>query len=125
MTGPEQRIDKWLFFARVVKSRSLAQKLAQSGTLRLNREKVTQSAKTVRPGDVLTIPVAGRVRVLKVLDPGARRGPAPEAATLFEDLSPRDPSPRDPSPRVDPAAGAAPPGGGSAEGEAGEGRSGR
>ena len=120
MTGPEQRIDKWLFFARVVKSRSLAQKLAQSGTLRLNREKVTQSAKTVRPGDVLTIPVAGRVRVLKVLDPGARRGPATEAATLFEDLSPRDPSPR-----VDPAAGAAPPGGGSAEGEVGDGRSGR
>lgn len=85
--GGEQRIDKWLFFARVVKSRTLAQKLAVSGAVRLNREKVTHAARTVRPGDVLTISLNERVRVLRILDPGLRRGPAPEAATLFEDLS--------------------------------------
>ncbi|WP_182086938.1 RNA-binding S4 domain-containing protein [Aureimonas sp. ME7] len=86
--GGEQRIDKWLFFARVVKSRSLAQKLALSGAVRVNREKVSHAARIVRPGDVLTISINDRVRVLKVLDPGERRGPAPEAATLFEDLTP-------------------------------------
>lgn len=87
MAGGEQRIDKWLFFARVVKSRSLAQKLAVSGAVRLNREKVAHSARTVRPGDVLTISINDRIRVLRILDPGLRRGPASEAATLFEDLS--------------------------------------
>lgn len=87
MSGGEQRIDKWLFFARVVKSRSLAQKLAISGTIRLNREKVVHSARLVRPGDVLTLQVAGRVRVLKVLEPGDRRGPALEATALYEDLT--------------------------------------
>jgi ribosome-associated heat shock protein Hsp15 len=89
MTGLEQRIDKWLFFARVVKSRSLAQKLALSGAVRVNREKVGHSARIVRPGDVLTISVQERIRVLRVLAPGERRGPASEAATLFEDLTPR------------------------------------
>jgi ribosome-associated heat shock protein Hsp15 len=88
MAAGEQRIDKWLFFARVCKSRSLAQKLTVSGAVRVNREKITHSARLVRPGDVLTISVAERIRVLKVLDPGTRRGPAPEAALLFEDLTP-------------------------------------
>ncbi|MBB3997311.1 RNA-binding S4 domain-containing protein [Aureimonas pseudogalii] len=88
MAGSEQRIDKWLFFARVVKSRSLAQKLAISGAVRVNREKVSHSARIVRPGDVLTINVHERIRVLRVLDPGVRRGPASEAAALFEDLTP-------------------------------------
>ena len=86
--GGEQRIDKWLFFARVVKSRSLAQKLALSGAVRVNREKIGHAARIVRPGDVLTISVHERVRVLKVLDAGLRRGPASEAARLFEDLTP-------------------------------------
>lgn len=86
--GGEQRIDKWLFFARVVKSRSLAQKLAISGAVRVNREKVSHAARIVRPGDVLTISVHERVRVLRVLDPGLRREPASEAARLFEDLTP-------------------------------------
>ncbi|WP_062111080.1 RNA-binding S4 domain-containing protein [Aureimonas sp. AU40] len=88
VAGGEQRIDKWLFFARVVKSRSLAQKLAVSGAVRVNREKIGHAARIVRPGDVLTISVHERVRVLRVLDPGLRRGPASEAARLFEDLTP-------------------------------------
>ncbi|ALN72183.1 RNA-binding S4 domain-containing protein [Aureimonas sp. AU20] len=88
VAGGEQRIDKWLFFARVVKSRSLAQKLAVSGAVRVNREKIGHAARIVRPGDVLTISVHERVRVLRVLDSGLRRGPASEAARLFEDLTP-------------------------------------
>ncbi|BDA86231.1 RNA-binding protein S4 [Aureimonas sp. SA4125] len=96
MAGGEQRIDKWLFFARVAKSRSLAQKMMLSGAVRVNREKVSNAAKLVRPGDVLTIALGQGVRILKILDPGERRGPAPEAATLFEDLTPK-PEPVAPS----------------------------
>ena len=83
-----QRIDKWLFFARVAKSRSLAQKIVASGAVRVNREKIANVARLVRPGDVLTLSLHGRVRVLKVVDGGSGRGPASEAATLFEDLAP-------------------------------------
>lgn len=85
---PGQRIDKWLYFARVVKTRTLATKLAQSGKVRIYRQKTDNAARRVRPGDVLTISLRGRVAVLKVTGIGARRGPAGEAATLFEDLSP-------------------------------------
>ena len=87
MAEAGQRIDKWLFFARVVKSRSLAQKFVQTGAVRINRDKTDNPARIVRPGDVLTISLRGGVRVLKVASPGARRGPASEAATLYEDLS--------------------------------------
>ncbi|WP_185983831.1 RNA-binding S4 domain-containing protein [Aureimonas mangrovi] len=83
-----QRIDKWLFFARLLKTRSLAQKLVVSGAVRINREKVSSAARLVRPGDVLTLSVHERVRVLKVVAIGDRRGPAPEAQELYEDLSP-------------------------------------
>ena len=88
MSAGGQRIDKWLFFARLVKTRGLAQELAQSGKMRLNREKISQAARLVRPGDVLTFPLHERVRVLKVRAPGMRRGPASEAVGLYEDLSP-------------------------------------
>ena len=87
-SAPVQRIDKWLWFARVVKSRSLAQKLVAGGHVRINRDKTTAPAKTVRAGDVLTVAVAERILVMKVLLPGTRRGPAPEAATLYELISP-------------------------------------
>ena len=91
MTGAQsgrQRIDKWLFFARVVKSRSLAAKLAVGGKVRVNRDKIEQAAHQVKIGDVLTITLDRRILVFKVLLPGERRGPAPEAQLLYEDLSP-------------------------------------
>lgn len=89
MSGEDrQRIDKWLFFARVVKSRSLAAKLVQSGRLRINRDKVEQAAHAVKPGDVLTITLDRRVLVYRVAACGVRRGPAEEARTLYEDLTP-------------------------------------
>lgn len=83
-----QRLDKWLFFARVVKSRSLAARLAVSGRVRVNRDKASQASDPVRTGDVLTITLDRRILVWKVLDTGTRRGPAPEARTLYEDMSP-------------------------------------
>lgn len=92
-----QRIDKWLFFARVVKSRSLAAKLATAGRVRINRDKASQASDLVKPGDVLTITLDRRILIYKVLDGGVRRGPAEEARKLYEDLSP-PPAPRDQSP---------------------------
>ena len=83
-----QHIDKWLFFARVVKSRSLAAKLAIAGRVRINGDKAGQASDSVRPGDVLTITLDRRILVYKVLQQGSRRGPAEEARTLYEDLSP-------------------------------------
>lgn len=83
-----QRLDKWLFFARIVKSRSLAAKLIQAGRVRVNRDKADQASHMVKPGDVLTVTLDRRILVLKVLGGGARRGPAEEARTLYEDLTP-------------------------------------
>jgi len=88
MAEGRQRIDKWLFFARIVKSRSLAAKLASAGRARINRDKATQPADQVKTGDVLTITLDRRILILKVLDPGTRRGPPEEARRLYEDLSP-------------------------------------
>ncbi len=89
-----QRIDKWLWFARLTKTRTLAQKLALSGRVRLNRAKIEAASQLVKAGDVLTIAGERGVRVLKVVDPGSRRGPAPEAQRLYEDLSPAEAPPQ-------------------------------
>lgn len=83
-----QRIDKWLFFARAVKSRSLAAKLVVAGRVRINRDKASQASDQVKPGDVLTITLERRIFVWKVLNSGVRRGPSEEARTLYEDMSP-------------------------------------
>ncbi|MEX0851871.1 MAG: RNA-binding S4 domain-containing protein [Bauldia sp.] len=93
-----QRIDKWLWFARMVKTRSLAQKLAVSGRVRLNRGRNESASRPVKTGDILTIALDSGVRVLRILDLGFRRGPPSEARLLYEDLSP----PR--TPALDPAA---------------------
>ena len=86
-----QRIDKWLWFARFLKSRSLATTLAASGKLRLNGQLIAKAHAQVKAGDVLTFPLGPHIRVIKVLNPGVRRGPAPEAQSLYEDLSPPPP----------------------------------
>jgi len=96
MADGRQRLDKWLSFARIVKSRSLGAKLAVSGRVRINRDKATQASDTVRPGDVLTVTLDRRIIVYRVLDPGVRRGPAEEARKLYEDISP-PPAPKDPT----------------------------
>lgn len=84
-----QRIDKWLFFARILKSRTLAGKFAAGGNVRVNSEKIDQASVLIKPGDVLTITLERRILVLRVLGCGERRGPAPEAQLLYEDLSPK------------------------------------
>ncbi|RWE09005.1 MAG: RNA-binding S4 domain-containing protein [Mesorhizobium sp.] len=83
-----QRIDKWLFFSRAVKSRSFAAKLVVAGRVRINRDKAAQASDLVRAGDVLTITLERRIFVWKVLGTGSRRGPAEEARLLYEDMSP-------------------------------------
>lgn len=83
-----QRIDKWLYFARVVKTRGLAVKLVTSGHARINGEKKRTASATVRPGDTLTIVMPRRVLVFRVVGCGERRGSASEAQLLYEDLSP-------------------------------------
>ncbi|CDP51842.1 RNA-binding S4 domain-containing protein [Paradevosia shaoguanensis] len=88
MPESRQRLDKWLFFSRAVKSRTLAQKLIESGAVRVNSERTLSTDHRVGAGDVLTMTVHTRLLVWKILDPGQRRGPAPEAALLYEDLSP-------------------------------------
>ncbi len=91
-TDTAQRIDKWLWFARVAKTRTLAAELVQSGKVRLNRARIDKPSHLVRAGDVLTVVVARRVRLLKVLGIAARRGPAATAHALYEELTaPADP----------------------------------
>ena len=82
------RIDKWLWFARFFKTRTLAAELANGGRLRLNTGPVTKASQSIKPGDVLTFPQGRAVRVIRVVELGARRGPANEARQLYEDLDP-------------------------------------
>lgn len=86
--GARQRLDRWLFFSRAVKSRTLAQKLIESGAVRVNSERTLDSDRRIGAGDVLTMMLNDRLKVWRVLAAGERRGPAAEAATLYEDLSP-------------------------------------
>ena len=93
------RADKWLWHARFFKTRGLATKLIAGGHLRLNAAKVAKPAQSIGPGDVLTFAQGHRVRVVKVRALSERRGPAPEAQALYEDLSP--PAPAAPAPGYD------------------------
>jgi|SRR5690606_24054457 len=97
MPETRQRLDRWLFFSRAVKSRSLAQKLIAAGAVRVNSERTQASDRRIGAGDVLTMTMHEQLRVWRVLDPGSRRGPAAEAALLYEDLSP-PPVPREAAP---------------------------
>jgi ribosome-associated heat shock protein Hsp15 len=83
-----QRLDKWLWFARVVRTRTLAAGLVTDGRVRVNRERSLKPSQPVRPGDVVTVTVGARVRILEVRSPGARRGDATAAQLLFRDLTP-------------------------------------
>lgn len=80
---------------RLVKSRTLAASLVSDGRVRVNRNKVVKPSYGVKPGDVLTVTVGPRLRILKVVKLGQRRGPPSEAQELYEDLTP-PPPPREP-----------------------------
>ncbi|WP_431320764.1 RNA-binding S4 domain-containing protein [Rhizobium sp. YTU87027] len=87
-SGSRQRIDKWLFFTRMVKSRSLAQSHIQSGHVRINGERALQPSQMVKVGDRVELALERRDVVLIVKSGGERRGPYEEARLLYEDLTP-------------------------------------
>ena len=84
------RVDKYLWFARFFKTRSLATKRANGGRIRINRNKIKKSSDTVRVGDILTFAQGNEIRVIRVLNLGTRRGPAQEAQSLYEDITPNE-----------------------------------
>ena len=86
------RLDKFLWFARIVKTRALAQTLAEEGRIRLDGRVLTQAHAPVRVGDVLSFAQRGAVRVLKVEALPARRGPPAEARLLYIELDANNPS---------------------------------
>jgi ribosome-associated heat shock protein Hsp15 len=88
MPDERQRIDKWLWFARFARTRTLAQKLVTAGHVRINKRKIDNAAASVAVGDVLTIAVGNSVRVVRVAAFVQRREGAPEARLLYEDLAP-------------------------------------
>ena len=81
-----QRLDKWLWCARFMKVRSDCARLVAGGLVRINRQPTDKPHARLRPGDVITLPLRGDVRVLRVLALAKRRGPAPEARLLYEEL---------------------------------------
>ena len=86
MREDRQRLDKWLWFARFAKSRTLAAKLVTSGFVRVNGQRADSAAKAVAIGDVITLALARTTLVVRVEGLGQRRGPAPEARQLYADL---------------------------------------
>ncbi len=90
MAGQEdrdwQRLDKWLWCARFMRARADCAALVAQGSIRINRQATDKPHAKLRPGDVLTLPVRGDVRVVRILALASRRGPPSEAATLFEEM---------------------------------------
>jgi ribosome-associated heat shock protein Hsp15 len=81
-----QRIDKWLWHARVVRTRSAAARLAAAGHVRVNGQRIASPSRPVRSGDVVTVALQRGVRVLKVSQFAERRGSADDARSLWEDI---------------------------------------
>lgn len=88
MREDRQRLDKWLWFARFAKSRTLAAKLVASGFVRVNGLRAESAAKAIAVGDVITLALARSTLVVRVEGLGERRGPAPEARLLYASLEP-------------------------------------
>lgn len=84
--GASLRLDKFLWFARIVKTRNLAQQLAEQGRLRLGGRIIDRAHAPVRVGDVLSFAVHGHVRVIKVEALPTRRGPPAEARELYSEV---------------------------------------
>lgn len=92
------RLDKWLWYARFFKTRSLAATVVGAGNVRVNGTAVAKRSVTIQAGDVLTFPKDDHIRVIRVEELGTRRGPAPEAQTLYADLAPPERRARDKPP---------------------------
>ncbi len=87
-TQPSIRLDKWLWQARFYKTRTLSAKMVSGGHVRVNEQKVSKPAFGVKVGDGLVFPQADTIKVVRILALGDRRGPAPEAQELYDDLTP-------------------------------------
>jgi ribosome-associated heat shock protein Hsp15 len=87
MAEDAQRVDKWLWHARIVKTRTLAQKLVSAGHVRINRNKVEQPGHGVKIGDVLTIRRERDILVYRVEGIAPQRGPFAQARKLYADLA--------------------------------------
>ena len=90
------RVDRWLWFARFYKSRTLAAEACASRRVRINGAPVAKPGHALRVGDVLTFPLGPHIRVIKVAALAARRGPFAEARLLYEDLAPPAATPAPP-----------------------------
>ena len=80
------RLDRYLFFIRLLKSRTQAQALLEEGRTRIDGRRVEKTSETVRVGATITLPLRGAIRVIRVVSLPARRGPAPEARACYEEL---------------------------------------
>ncbi len=87
-SAPKNRLDKWLWYARVVKTRTKAQALVRQGKVRIDTIKTSSPSRPVQINEVLTITLERKIRILRVLHMATRRGSAPEAQLLYEDLTP-------------------------------------
>ncbi len=85
------RLDRFLFFIRLLKSRTQAQALLEEGRTRIDGRRVEKTSETVRVGATITLPLRGAVRVIRVVSLPLRRGPAPEARACYEELGVDDP----------------------------------
>ncbi len=92
-SNPNRRIDQWLFYSRLIKSRSLASRMVEAGKIRINKEKINKASQAVQVGDVITAMIHQRLRVIRIEALGSRRGPAEEAQGLYTDLTPKEVSP--------------------------------
>ena len=90
-----QRLDKWLWHARFFKTRTLAAKVVSDGRVRVDGTPVSKPSRSVGVGDTLTFPQGRQIRVIRIAAIGERRGPAPEAQALYDDLTP-PPLPKEP-----------------------------
>ncbi|MEZ5669811.1 MAG: RNA-binding S4 domain-containing protein [Alphaproteobacteria bacterium] len=90
------RLDKWLWYARFFKSRTLASGACNAGGIRINGTPAGKANAAVKPGDVLTFAQGPYVRVIEIAALGSRRGPASEAQALYRDLAPPSEQPRMP-----------------------------
>jgi ribosome-associated heat shock protein Hsp15 len=88
------RIDRYLHCIRLVKSRTLAQAVIETGHVRVDGKRIEKPSEEVRVGSTIALPLYGRVRVLKVLCLPQRRGPAPQARACYEELGIDEPKPR-------------------------------
>lgn len=98
MTEARLRVDKWLWYGRFFKTRGLATKACTGGQLRINGTPVAKAHAALKVGDVLTFAQGRHIRVVRVAALGSRRGPAPEARLLYEDLKPPSAENRLPGP---------------------------